>query len=315
MRPWLKRSLYIVLIVFVLMNIVAFNHAWKFTHFTNEHVQATDHEHMGLLAMITTAMTGIDNPRPSGTAKPDKPYETIYVQSNVKLECWMLRVAGARGTVLMFHGYKDDKTGLLSRAYILNKAGYNTMLVDMMGAGGSEGDRVTIGYDEAQNVRDCYRYLEKQGEQHIILFGVSMGAAASMKAIADNDLHPVCLIAEAPFSTLRETVGIRFEMFGIPKFPMADMLVIWGGWQHGFWGYSHNPSDYAKNINCPTLIIYGGKDDRVKLSEEETILSNLPGKKQLIIYPNAGHVNFMGEYEQQWRKDIIGFIKQNINVE
>src|SRR5690606_19242071 len=124
------------------------------------------------------------------------PYETIYIQSNERLECWLLKVPGAKGTVLMFHGYKDDKTGLLGRAYLLNQAGYNTMLVDMMGAGGSTGSRVTIGYDEAQNVKDCYQYLQDRGEQKIVLFGISMGAAAQMKAIADYNLQPVCMIAE-----------------------------------------------------------------------------------------------------------------------
>jgi len=312
MSTRLKKFLYVLLAVFVLMNVVAFNHAWKFTHFTGTDIPGTDHKNMSAAGLIKTAFFGIDNPRPARNWLPDRPYETIHIQSNEDLECWMIPAKNARGTVLMFHGYKDDKTGLLGRAYMLNDAGYNTMLVDMMGAGGSTGNRVTIGYDEAENVLDCYKYLEEKGEQKIVLFGISMGAAALMKATADHNLKPACIIAEAPFSTMRETVAIRFDMMGVPKFPMAHLLVIWGGLQHSFWGYNHNPSDYARQITSPTLIMFGGKDDRVKLSEEQDIINNLQGEKELIIYPEAGHVNFMGKYKDQWAEDITSFIGKSI---
>lgn len=135
-----------------------------------------------------------------------------------------------------------------------------------------------------------------------------MGAAALMKAIDDYQLSPSCAIVEAPFSTMYETVSIRFDMLSVPKFPLAHFLVFWGGLQHGFWGYSHNPSDYAKNINCPTLILFGAKDDRVKLSEEKAILNNLNGIKELKVYANAGHVNFMQLYKKQWTEDVLSFI-------
>lgn len=304
----IKRGLLITAIVLVIINIIAFNHAWSFTHYSREVTQQLQYETVGLQDKIVYGIKGVDNPRPENKKTPDVTYETILIQSNVQLECWMTKADSAKGTVLMFHGYKGDKSRLLERAYIINELGYNTLLVDMMGTGGSEGNDVTIGFKEAVNVRDCYQYIEQTGEKNIILFGTSMGAAALMKAIKDYHLEPACNIIEAPFSTLYKTVCNRFDLVGAPYFPMAHLLLVWGGWQHGFWAFDHNPADYAKHITSPTLLIYGAKDNRVMPDETQTIYSNLAGEKTLSIYPEAGHVRYLKHYKKEWTSDIRTFL-------
>lgn len=43
-------------------------------------------------------------------------------------------------------------------------------------------------------VKSCYDYLAKEGEQHIFLFGTSMGAVAILKAMDDYALSPKGII-------------------------------------------------------------------------------------------------------------------------
>lgn len=67
---------------------------------------------------------------------------------------------------------------MLDKAEACLNMGYNTLLVDFMGSGGSKGTQTTIDYKEAAEVKDCYQYLKQQGHTNIHLFGTSMGAIA-----------------------------------------------------------------------------------------------------------------------------------------
>lgn len=307
-----KGTLSVIAVLLLVTNIIAFNHAWKFTHYTKNNVTKTKFETLSFWNKVKYGITGVDNPRPKIDKTPNVPYETVMIKSNVQLECWLIQANQPLGTVILFHGYTGDKSKMLERAYKLNSHGYNTMLVDLMGSGGSEGNQVTIGYKEAVNVKDCYEYVKQTGEKHIALYGTSLGAAALMKAIKDYGLQPDCSIIEAPFSTMYQTVCNRFDLVGASYFPMAPLLVFWGGVQNGFWAFSHNPLDYAKSITTPTLLLFGAKDDRVTLAETEDIFNNLAGEKELHIYPNAGHVNYLKAYPEEWASDVNSFLTKHL---
>lgn len=205
------------------------------------------------------------------------------------LDCWLINTDSAKGTVLLFHGYGGEKSSMLDKAEEFLKLNFNVLLVDFMGAGQSEGNQTTIGFKEAEEVKDCFEYIQKKGEKNIHLFGTSMGAVAIMKAIDEFQVKPRSIMIECPFGSMYKTVCARFRLVKVPTFPMAGMLMFWGGLQNGFWAFSHNPIEYAKNISCPTLLLYGEKDNRVSREEIKSIFSNLKGPKKLVTYPLAGH--------------------------
>ncbi len=307
----LKRTLWLLLFLFIVANVVAAMHAYKFTHFSTggerpKSFNLTTAEKLRLL------FTGVDNPRPANVYKPLHQYTTVNIQSNVNLECWyMPAVKSPKGTVLLFHGYTSCKALLLDRAQVYIQGGYNCLLVDFMGSGGSGGNSTTVGFKEAQEVADCYRYIQQKGEKNIFLYGSSMGAVAIMKAINDGQVSPAGVIIDCPFATMKETVGIRFTTLGVPQFPMANLLMFWGGLENGFNASAHNPVDYAKNVHCPTLLQYGGKDERVGRNEIDRIYKNLAGHKQLAVYTKAGHDNFLLNYRKEWSKATVSFLDKN----
>lgn len=283
-------------------------HAYKFTHFTNSSIERTSNK-LSTLAKLKIIFTGVDNPRPVNKKKPGRPYQTIKIKSNKELECWLIKADSAKGTIILFHGYGGEKSLMLDKADEFLKLGYNTMLVDFMGSGGSEGTITTIGFKESQEVKDCYEYLIKNGFDHVSLFGTSMGSVAVMKAIKDYDLKPKSIIIECPFGSMYKTVCKRFQMQGIPSFPMAGLLVFWGGVENNFWAFSHNPEQYAKSIHCPTLLMYGEKDKKVSKQEINSIFKNLQGGKTLVTYPLAGHENYLSLYKEKWATDVKSFLQ------
>jgi alpha-beta hydrolase superfamily lysophospholipase len=311
-RKLLKRSVWALIFIFLLMNVVAFFHAYKFTHFSlDKTVRTKDPSKLAAGEKLATLIFGVNNPRPANNQYPSREFETVILKSNKEIECWHIPHSRSKGTVIIFHGFSGNKSSMLGRADEFYSLGYSTLLVDFMGSGGSEGSQTTIGYSEAEQVKTCFDYILNKGEKNIFLFGTSMGSVAIMKAIHDFNFNPGGIIIECPFGSMYKTVCARFKLMNAPSFPMAGLLVFWGGIQNGFWAFGHNPTKYAKEIQCPTLLLYGALDKKVGREETEEMFLNLGGKKQLIIYPNAGHENLHDHDPQAWRQSVSMFLEPN----
>lgn len=304
-----------MLIVFVFMNVVAVFHSYKFTHFAYDNVEKTQRpDQLNFGGKLKALFFGVDNPRPRNTLSPRLPYETVELQSNKKIECWYLHKdnlpesSDVKGTVIICHGYGGEKSSMLDKAMVFDSLKFNTFLIDFMGSGGSEGNLTTIGFMEAKQVKTAFDFLQSKGVKDIYLFGTSMGAAAIMKAIKDYNLKPKGVILECPFGTMFQTVAARFNNMNVPTFPMAGLLVFWGGLQNGFWAFDHNPIDYAKNISCPALLLYGEQDKNVSRKEIDDIFFNLAGEKDFRTYKFAGHENYLKKYRTEWIQDISNFL-------
>lgn len=304
-----KKITWAIGVLFVAANLVAYQHAYKFTHFTGAAVRTRDPKELSLFGKMGLLFTGIDNPHPQNKAWPLQPYKTVKIKSTTTLDCWQIDTPGSRGTVVMFHGYAGEKSSLLTRADVFIHLGYSVFLVDFMGSGGSEGNQTSIGFTEAEQVRDCFDYIKSQGEQHILLFGTSMGAAAVLKALNDDrGITPARVILECPFGSLYRTVAARFKLMGVPAFPMAGLLCFWGGVQNGYWAFGHNPANYARAVTCPTLLLFGEKDDRVSREETDELFGNLQGPRTLKAYPGEGHNVFSEINQQTWTADVTAFL-------
>jgi hypothetical protein len=115
------------------MNVVAFFHAWKFTHFSDSGIKRTKQpDQLSLTEKITALVFGVSLPRQSNTTLPDVPFETITLQSNKQIACWMLQSEISKGTVILFHGFAGEKSSMLDKAGVFLSMGYNCMLVDFM---------------------------------------------------------------------------------------------------------------------------------------------------------------------------------------
>jgi hypothetical protein len=316
----IKWFLILLCTCFVALNFIAYKHAYNFTHYGySDTTQVSNPQNLNKQEKLDAILNGVHNPRPENFTKPQLPYETIQLQSNKKIECWYIKPTvkhkkdSIAGTVIVCHGYSGHKSTMLGRAYAFAKLRYNSLMLDFMGSGGSQGNITTIGYYEAEQVKTAYDYLQKNGVKNIYLFGTSMGAAAIMKAIKDYDLKPKGIILECPFGSMYEAVKARFKYLNAPSFPMAELLVFWGGAQHKFWGFSHNPTNYAKYIKTPTLLLYGNQDKVVTYQEIEKIYNSLSGEKQLKIFDNTGHENFLEDHRKEiWLSEVSRFFRTNI---
>jgi uncharacterized protein len=234
------------------------------------------------------------------------------LKSEQMLALWSIpaRTAPAAGTILLFHGNDSSKSSLIASARVFHDLNYDCLLVDFRGAGDSTGTITTVGLREAEDVKTVFDYARSHYSSPLILYGISMGSAAIMRSIAVAEVRPAAVILELPYLRLIDSIGVRLKAFHLPKFPLAHALVFWGGTQHGYDGFAHNPIDYADRIKCPSLILHGRLDRWVTVAEIESLFDRLPSPKELAIFPTAGHNLLVTVDRQLWRDRVGNFMAQ-----
>ncbi len=311
MKKGLKFFLKWILALFILLNMVVFFHAYKFTHFYNTgeiEIKAADAK-TGW-EKTKELLFGINAVKQFNT-KPDTVFSAQYfkTKSGLKLEAWILEVDSALGTVALFHGHGGKKSSLLNEAAEFRKLGYNTILLDFRAHGNSEGNTCTIGYKEVEDVKLVYDYLISKGEKNIVLYGVSLGAATISKAIHDYALQPSKVILDMPFAELSTAVTGRLKLMKLPPHPLGTMLCFWGGVQNGFWAFNHKPYEYVRSINCPVLLQRGLNDPRVTQEETNKIYANIYSPKRMVLYKNSAHESLCNKENEKWVAAVQAFLQ------
>jgi uncharacterized protein len=296
------------------LNVLAYHHARAFTRFAPPGPRTPRPEQLSALQKLGVLARGARVPRPENRRSPADvglAFETHVFPGwrGIPLEAWLVRPNDARGTVLLFHGHAASKDSQLREAKAFHEMGWNAILVDFHGSGGSGGNVTSIGFHEATDVAGAFEHARRLPPGGpIVLYGASMGAAAVLKAVADESLAVDALVLESPFDSLLQTVSHRFHTMGVPAFPSAHLLVFWGGYDQSFDGFAHRPLESAHRITRPTLLLGGEADRWVTPAETRAIYESLRGPKSLHLFAELGHVAFMRQRPDEWRAVIGGFL-------
>jgi alpha-beta hydrolase superfamily lysophospholipase len=334
LRKVLRLILWVLLIQVVLINISAFSYAYKFTHLYSAEEAKNYTPSANVFAKTWRVFTGERLYKHPVSDKPDTLYQDVQLKtaSNLSIAAWYREWLplesvldttcsvspdpGARGTVILFHGYTGNKSLLIEQADMFRCQGYNVMLIDARDHGASEGTTTTLGYREAEEVKLAYDYVKSKGEKRIFLWGFSMGAVQIMKAIADYDLELAGVILEEPFLSLQSHAKNRVSMQGFPKQPFGFFITFWVGAQRGFNGFNFNTVGYAKKINCPVLLQCGAKDQLVTKEEADQIFKAISSKqKELVVYEDANHESFLHKDPEKWKQHIQKFMEEGTMAE
>src|SRR5205823_6649931 len=93
-----------------------------------------------------------------------------------------------------------------------------------------------------------------------------------------------------------------------PAVPLARLLMFWGSVQQGYWGFSHNPCEYASRVRCPVLLLHGACDSWVLKPEIECIFNRLGGPKQLVEFDSCGHQAYRSAEPEHWLRVVHDFL-------
>ena len=157
--------------------------------------------------------------------------EDLWIPSpRGRLAAWYVP-ARNRCTLICCHGINDNRGQWVAQvARLHHERGYGGLLFDFAGHGESEGNLVTYGVREREDVAAVLAYLRGRGDvdlRGVGIMGYSLGAIASvLAAAAEPDLHAV--VIESGFADVQRDVAALFHRFtGLPAFPFANLAVFW----------------------------------------------------------------------------------------
>jgi pimeloyl-ACP methyl ester carboxylesterase len=312
-RTWRRRLIAGLLLGVTALNALAYMHARAMTRFTQAGELTDSPADLSFAAKVRVLFLGATIPHPRSQRTPESvglAYETHRLQGMAGLlEAWVIRAPREKGLAVLFHGYALNKGRMLDVASYFHALGWSTVLVDFRGCGGSQGERTTIGWEEAKDVATTVSWVRATlGESSPVLFGHSMGAVAILRAVAVEGVRPRAVIADAPFGRLLTTIQNRFSLMGLPTWGLPQLLVFFGGVQNGFDGFAHNPVDYATKVSSPTLLLRGANDPTVTEAEMLAILHALGGRKALHTFPEVGHDSSLSVTGSEWAAAVGPFL-------
>ena len=120
---------------------------------------------------------------------PRPPWEETAVASEgLRLRAWLARDGETRAAAVLVHGLGDSLESYAGSGATLLRRGHPVLLLDLRAHGGSEGRLTTLGGREREDVRAALAALRERGlgRRGFVLFGVSMGAVAVLRAAAEE---------------------------------------------------------------------------------------------------------------------------------
>jgi len=163
---------------------------------------------------------------------------------------------------------------------------------DFSGCGMSEGDWVSLGHYEKDDLARIVDILRSSGKVSTIgLWGRSMGAATALLH-GDRDPFISGMVIDSSFANLKQLVKeMALNHIKIPKFVLSAGLAFIRRTIKNKAGFDINdlsPIKHADKCFIPAMFIAARDDDFIKLHHSEDIYKLYAGEKY-IIFCDGGH--------------------------
>jgi uncharacterized protein len=238
----------------------------------------------------------------------------------LRLAGWWIPAGQATDRCVIFlHGYADAKVGAIAWAPVWHALGFNILALDLRAHGESAGVYCTGGYWERHDVSQVIDELrsERPAEtRHLVLFGVSIGAAvAAATAAMRTDLSAVIL--ESPFADFRHAAMAHMERLGAPGRPFQKLALTLaqkiGDCDFG----AVRPVETIKQIPCPLMIIAPDGDTMVAAEDQRAIEQALRSRDRPdadVLWPvQTGHLLALHAEPEEYERRLRAFLNAAIH--
>jgi dipeptidyl aminopeptidase/acylaminoacyl peptidase len=220
---------------------------------------------------------------------------TLRTKRGYNLECshWepVERVVDRIPVVIYMHGNSSARVEVIPQLSYLLSLGLAVFAFDFAGSGKSDGDFVSLGYYEREDLSCIVAHLRATNVvSTIALWGRSMGAATALM-FGDRDPSIACMILDSSFSDLTQLCEEMVEKgreqgIVVPNIVVSVAIRMLTGSvkkQAGFNIKSISPIAHADKCFIPALFVAGEHDDFIKKHHSEQIYERYAGDKNLII--------------------------------
>ena len=257
-----------------------------------------------------------DRELPDETPKEyNLPFEDVTVinPDGMKLAGWFIPSENG-AVIIMQHGYKSTRSELLNEAEMMHRHGYGVLLTSIRAHDYSEGELITLGYYETDDMEAWYQYLLTRTDidpEKIGILGNSYGGMLSIQYAALNEKIKA-VVANSAFSSMQDTVTTSVTHFtGLPEFPFVPLIVFWAETDTGVKMEEIDATKWISEISPrPVFLMQGGADTVVSPNSGQLLYDAAGEPKELWFDPELGHVEFDTERAAEYEARVVAFFDQ-----
>jgi len=248
--------------------------------------------------------------------------DEVVASDGVKVAGWWIPAASAIGpqgpTVVIVHGYGDNKSGMLQYAVFLHDR-YNLVLFDLRDGGQSTGDKTTQGITERHDLEAILDWLVRsRAPTHLAVFGQSMGGQTSINVVA-HDPPVGALILDSTHDRLATAMAARIHNAGYPLGEVGYLAIALGTWiRTGENVLSQDPIEALPALGTrPVLLLQGGSDIDVPPASADRMAAAAKAAKvdlELHVCPSATHGHIDEECPDDYGPWLNNFLERALGA-
>jgi pimeloyl-ACP methyl ester carboxylesterase len=220
-----------------------------------------------------------------------------------------------RGTVLVLHGIRSDKSSQLGMGRRLANEGYRAVLVDLRGHGGTTGEFITYGVLESADIERMLDRLDAVGllSGRVGVIGVSYGGAIALQA-AGRDDRIRAVVAVAAFSSMREAVPGYVKH----KIPLIGSLISRSainkaideaGALAGFDPDAASPLRMCRSSSAHMLFIHGSHDTQIPASHSRALKQAVGDRGKIVLIQGGTHDSVTGDQTGRVARESLAWFE------
>ncbi len=194
-------------------------------------------------------------------------------------------------TIIICHGREGSRDRETPHAKTLHSGGFNVLMFDFRAHGESEGEQVTFGMYEKEDLLGALDFLAARGIARVGVLGFSLGATTAILTAAVSDRIAV-IVAEGAVVRLKNTLARRFWRYGVP-YPLGWLVAAWS--LAAATPFTRGRMDqvdairWIPHLKAPILLIHGAADDLISAAEVAELAVNCGAWAVVWQVAGAGH--------------------------
>mmetsp|Transcript_14670 Transcript_14670/g.21693 ORF Transcript_14670/g.21693 Transcript_14670/m.21693 type:complete len:608 (-) Transcript_14670:132-1955(-) len=220
---------------------------------------------------------------------------SLKTKRGLNLQCshWepVERVSDRIPCVIYMHGNSSARVEVIPQLSYLLSLGLAVFSFDFAGSGKSDGEYVSLGYYEREDLMCVIAHLRATNVvSTIALWGRSMGAATALMH-GDRDPSIACMILDSSFADLTQLAEEMVEKgreqgINVPNFvvSVAIRMIRSSVQKQANFNIRHiSPIEHADKCFIPALFVAGEHDDFIHKRHSKAIHDRYAGDKNLIV--------------------------------
>ncbi|MFV0439756.1 MAG: alpha/beta hydrolase [Lachnospirales bacterium] len=218
---------------------------------------------------------------------------------------------------VVVHGYKSNSQDMSEEGSIFFNDGYNVLVVDNEYHGQSEGDHISMGmYDSENIVQWCWQIVYQDSDAEIALYGLSMGAATVMMASSPDLKLPEnvkVVVEDSGYEAMEDIFVYRLKAeYGLPRFPLINCVDALNYQKHGYHFEDRSPIEAVSKTELPMMFIHGTADDYVPFTSLDVLYSTHSGDKEKYVVEGATHGETLTVAGDVYGEKVLAFVNRYI---